>query len=166
MRKELYNKIRERLLSLCVNAAGEYYTAPDDADSDLFPSVIKHIDLWNQNVEFIEQDAPWERPAVFVEFEPVRWNAIVSGVEYRSEARVCLHIVTDWTGAYNESEPGATDVFDLPEHIHEVLAGIEGKAFLDFKLAESLTNHNHEDIVESIEVYDFVALKSVEPKAP
>lgn len=31
MRKELYNKIRERLISLCVNAAGEYYTAPDDA---------------------------------------------------------------------------------------------------------------------------------------
>ena len=42
---------------------------------------IKHIDLWNHNVEFIEQEENWERPAVFVEFCPIRWNAIVDGVE-------------------------------------------------------------------------------------
>lgn len=30
--------------------------------------LIKHIDLWNHNVEFIEQEENWERPAVFVEF--------------------------------------------------------------------------------------------------
>ena len=27
--------------------------------------LIKHIDLWNHNVEFIEQEENWERPAVF-----------------------------------------------------------------------------------------------------
>ena len=43
-----------------------------------------HI-LWNHNVEFIEQEENWERPAVFVEFCPIRWNAIVDGVEYRAE---------------------------------------------------------------------------------
>ena len=45
---------------------------------------VRHIDLWNHNVEFIEQEDGWERPAVFVEFCPIRWNAIVSGVEYRA----------------------------------------------------------------------------------
>ena len=44
--------------------------------------LIKHIDLWNHNVEFIEQEENWERPAVFVEFCPIQWNAIVPGVEY------------------------------------------------------------------------------------
>ena len=39
--------------------------------------LIKHIDLWNHNVEFIEQEENWERPAVFVEFCPIQWNAIV-----------------------------------------------------------------------------------------
>ena len=45
--------------------------------------VIKHIDLWNHNVEFIEQEDGWARPAVFVEFCPIRWNAIVSGGRVR-----------------------------------------------------------------------------------
>ena len=65
MRKELYNMLRERL-------------------KEVGGGVIKHIDLWNHNVEFIEQEDGWARPAVFVEFCPIRWNAIVSGVEYRA----------------------------------------------------------------------------------
>ena len=41
MRKELYN-----LLCRELGAIAE----------------IKHIDLWNRNVEFIEQEEGWERP--------------------------------------------------------------------------------------------------------
>lgn len=160
MRKELYNKIKQHLSLLCVNAAGEYYVAPLDADDDLYNRAIKHIDLWNQNVEFIEQESAWERPAVFVEFEPVRWNSIVPGTEYRAEARVRLHIVTDWTSAVVDGSDGSGEFFELPDKIHDVLAGLEGKGFMDFTLEESVTNHNHEDIVESIEVYSFVAFKS------
>ena len=54
MREELYRKLKTRLESLCINGAGEYYERPDDADMDdeLYPRAIKHIDLWNHNVEF------------------------------------------------------------------------------------------------------------------
>lgn len=51
-RKEMYNMICQRLKAI---------------------EVIKHIDLWNNNVAFIEQEDGWERPAVFVEFMPVNW---------------------------------------------------------------------------------------------
>ena len=78
MRKELYN-----LLCRELGAIAE----------------IKHIDLWNRNVEFIEQEEGWERPAVFVEFGPIQWKPIVNGVEYRAEPQITLHIVTDWAGA-------------------------------------------------------------------
>ncbi len=59
MREELYRKLKARLEALCVNAAGEYYERPDDADMDdeLYPRAIKHIDLWSHNVEFLEQEA-------------------------------------------------------------------------------------------------------------
>lgn len=167
MRKELYNAIKTRLEALCVNAAGEYYTRPDEADVDdeLYPRAIKHIDLWNRNVEFIDQDTPWERPAVFIEFEPIRWNDIVPAVEYRAEANVRLHIVTDWAPAYKDFAGVGIDL-DLPDKIHDVIAGIDGETFKDLQLAESHTNHDHEDIVESIEVYSYVAIKSAAPKAP
>ena len=40
--------------------------------------IINHIDLWNHNVEFIEQEENWSCPAVFVEFSPIEWNEIVN----------------------------------------------------------------------------------------
>lgn len=143
MRKELYEMLCEELKKV-----GD--------------GMIKHIDLWNHNVEFIEQEENWERPAVFVEFCPIRWNAIVPGVEYRAEPEVKLHIVTDWKGASSadsDFREEALEVFDLPGLIHERLSCLEGETFKVFDLVESQTNHNHEDIVESIEVYSCVAIK-------
>ncbi len=141
MRREVYNEIASALAKVGDGA-------------------VKHIDLWNRNVEFIEQETAWERPAVFIEFEPVQWKSIVPGVEYRAEARVRLHIVTDWANSTG-GLAGCGDLFDLPELIHGQLAGLEGNTFAGFALSESVTNHNHEDIVESIEVYEFVAFKSI-----
>lgn len=162
MRKEIYNKLKSHLHALCVNAAGEYEIASAEMDDELCKRAIKHIDMWNRNVEFIDQEIPWERPAVFIEFEPIQWITIVPGIEYRAEARVRLHIVTDWATAVEDGTDGAGKFFELPDKIHDVLAGLEGKCFRDFTLAESLTNHNHEEIVESIEVYSFIALKHKE----
>ncbi len=105
MRKELYNLLCQEL-------------------KEVGGGIIKHIDLWNHNVEFIEQEESWARPAVFVEFCPIRWNAIVNGVEYRAEPEVKLHIVTDWAGSSSEGselKEEALEVFDLPELIHERL---------------------------------------------
>lgn len=157
MRKELYNAIKERLGRLCRHAAGEYYMAEDDMDRDEADPAIKHIDLWNRNVEFIEEETPWERPAVFIEFGPVKWHAIVPGIEYRAEPQIILHIVTDWA----ESSESCIDVLDLPDHIHDAIAGLDGECFREVSLSESQTNHNHEEIVENIEVYDYVAIKSM-----
>ncbi|MBQ0029414.1 MAG: hypothetical protein KBT32_03150 [Bacteroidales bacterium] len=145
MRKELYEKLCERLKTVGGGA-------------------IKYIDLWNHNVEFIEQEENWERPAVFVEFQPIQWITIQPGVEYRSKPVVNLHVVTDWHGsssADSELREKSLEVFDLLEEIHKTLAGMEGETFAEFDLQESITNHNHEDLVESIESYSCVFLKSL-----
>ena len=143
MRKELYNLICQKL--------GEI-------------EEIKHIDLWNHNVEFIEQEENWARPAVFVEFCPIQWNAIAPGVEYRAEPQVKLHIVTDWEGsadAGSQFKEEALKVFDLVDTIHRKLACLDGETFMQLDLVESQTNHNHEDIVENIEMYQCVAIRSL-----
>lgn len=155
MREELYRKIKARLEALCINAAGEYYERPDDADMDdeLYPRAIKHIDLWNHNVEFLEQEAPWPRPAVFIEFVPFKWHAIVPGVEYRAQPLINLHVVTDWAEQKDIGE------FWLLNMIHEQLAGLEGENFMEFDIDSSATNHNHDDIVENIETYTCVGFR-------
>lgn len=158
MREELYRKLKARLESLCVNGAGEYYERPDDADMDdeLYLRAIKHIDLWNHNVEFLDQEVPWARPAVFIEFVPFKWAQIVPGVEYRAQPLINLHVVTDWTGA-------DTDVghFRLLDKIHALVAGLCGNTFMEFDIDSSATNHNHEDIVENIETYTCVAFRQL-----
>ena len=137
MRKEIYKMLCERLGNI-----------PE----------IKYIDLWNHNVEFIEQEDNWERPAVFVELCPINWEATVAGMRYVTEAKVNLHVVTDWLGssaANSDQREESLTVFDLLEKIHTALADVDGEHFREFDISNSTTNHNHEDILENIETYSY-----------
>lgn len=141
MRKEIYNKLMERLTAV---------------------EGVEYVDLWNHNVEFIEQEENWARPAVFVEFLPVKWDATVNGVRYVAEVTVNLHVVTDWAGSSSsasELREESLKVFDLLEDIHRGLAGMDGDTFREFDLVGSTTNHNHEDILENIETYTCVGYR-------
>lgn len=60
MRKELFNAIKAKLAS----------DVPE----------VQHIDLWNHNVEFVEQEEGWARPAVFVEFGKIEWSPFKAAV--------------------------------------------------------------------------------------
>lgn len=165
MRKELYELICERLSRLYETADGRHvYVDEGEAVPEGAQRLVKHIDLWNHNVEFIEQEENWERPAVFVEFVPIRWNAIQPGVEYRAEAQVNLHVVTDWQGSTSQGSELREDglrVFDLLDTIHRGLACAEGETFMELDLIGSQTNHNHEEIIENIEMYQCVAIRSL-----
>ncbi len=160
MREELYCKLKARLEALCIDVDGVYFDASVenmiDTDTIEKERAIKHIDLWNRNVEFIEQETAWARPAVFIEFVPFKWNVIVPGVEYRAQPLVNLHIVTDWVNQDVDIQQ-----FRLMDKIHELLAGMSGKTFMEFDIDSSSTNHNHEELVENIETYTCVAFREL-----
>lgn len=126
MRKELYNAIKTKLAS----------DVPE----------VKHIDLWNQNVEFIDQEDVWERPAVFVEFGKIEWSAFQGGCQ-RGKGIITIHLVTDW------ADGGHDAAFDLCHKVHTALDGLGGEDFNGMALVETNTNHNHEEILESIDSY-------------
>ena len=125
MRKELYQKLKDCLGSL---------------------ESVKYVALWNHNVEYIEQEQPWERPAVFIEILPLEWRCVVPGHEYHSVVTLRLHIVYDW------SENELND-FDLESEIAQAVIGLEGDGFSPLEPVGSATNHNHEQIVEDIDTY-------------
>ena len=155
----------DRLSRLYETAEGDYVVVEAGFEAPTGASrLIRHIDLWNHNVEFIEQEDQWERPAVFVEFQPIQWNVIHPGVEYRSEPVVSLHVVTDWQGSTSVDSPFKGEslrVFDVLGIIHRVLAGVCGETFADFDLVGSRTNHNHDEIIENIESYQCVGIRSL-----
>lgn len=143
LRRELYEALCERLLGV---------------------DGVKYVDLWNHNVEFIEQETAWARPAVFVEFSPVKWDATVNGLRYVGAVTVSLHVVTDWAGssaADSAERDSALDVFDLLERIHAALADLCGENFRELDLVESTTTHNHEDILENVETYTCVGYRTI-----
>ena len=135
VREEIYLAIKERLGAL---------------------DEVQHIDLWNSNVEFIEEDAAWARPAVFVEFTPILWEQVSGHREQRGSCQVRLHIVTDWS-----EDACGTSVFAYSKKIQCALMGLHGSYFHAFQLVETHTNHNHEEIVESIEVYKLRCVRSL-----
>jgi hypothetical protein len=119
----------------------------------------------DHNVEFIEQEDNWERPAVFVELCPINWEATVAGMRYVTEAKVNLHVVTDWLGssaANSDQREESLTVFDLLEKIHTALADVDGEHFREFDISNSTTNHNHEDILENIETYSYVGYRELD----
>ena len=113
MRKELFNAIKAKL-------------------GDEVPEV-KHIDLWNHNVEFIEQEDGWERPAVFVEFGKIDWSPFQGGYQ-RGKGTVTIHLVTDW------AEGGHDAAFDLESKVHAAIDGLSGEDFNGMALMETITN--------------------------
>lgn len=127
MRKELFDAVKAKLTA----------DVPE----------VKHVDLWNHNVEFIEQEVGWERPAVFVEFGAITWSPFVGSPALRGQGTVNIHLVTDW------AEGGQASAFELGGKVFRALAGLQGEAFDGMALMETLTNHNHEELLESVDRY-------------
>ena len=117
---------------------------------------VKHIDLWNEQVEFIEQEEPFGTPAVFVEFRPVRW-ATLGGTVQQADVDIRLHIVTPWKGSAKDGsifQQDALERFALLERIDRCLFNLQGAeggtSFCMTRRTGSSTNHNHDELVEDI----------------
>ena len=164
MRKEIYEMLCERLFQLAADGSIIDTTAAEPQPAENRERMIKHVDLWNHNVEFIEQEAQWERPAVFVEFHPITWNRLQGFGQYHTRSRFSLHVVVDWPGSTSADSAfrdAGLDVFALLDSIHSLLVGASGKNYSQVDLVESQTNHNHEELVEYIETYSYKGMKEL-----
>ena len=145
MRKKLYLAIIEKLKGLTHENGSP---------------MIQHFDLWNQNVEFIQEESPWPRPAVFIEFTPIQWRNLQKGIQ-TADITFILHVVTDWNGGSADGscyQEQSLEVFDLLDTIHGQLNRLgrqyeDNSGFRNTLRVSSATNHNHEEIREDIETY-------------
>jgi len=148
MRKQLYLAIKEHIKAI-TDENGE--------------QVFKHFDLWNKQVEFIEQETPFAMPAVFIEFRPIMWDTLGEGNQ-KADATVVLHIVTHWFGQtadYSPIEEESLSYLDLADLLHQHMEGftiddddhdLYAGAFMR---SASNINHDHSEYVDSSEEYGF-----------
>lgn len=135
----------------------EIYEAITSALQEVGDDAIRHIDLWNQNVAFIDQDDPWDRPAVFIEFGEIVWEPLKGPGNYmKGRGEILLHVVTDWKGSAAAGSTTREDTlgdYALLNLIHEKMSGLRADVFRNVILSRTLINHNHQEILENIEVY-------------
>lgn len=109
---------------------------------------IQHVDVWNHNVEFIDQEQAWHRPAVFVEFGDMLWEHVKQG-ERRTKFSLTLHLVCD----YN-TQADILQQWELAEEVSTAVCNLssdgDGSSFCISALQSTSTNHNHEDLVEEL----------------
>lgn len=114
---------------------------------------IKYIDLWNEHLTEIQTASVWPTPSVFIEFEQYEVRQMANHTR-TADISVRLHIITR-TMTYNGSEDkrmsDALDYFDLIDDINLAMSSLSGSNFTTFMLTASATNHNHSELIESIE---------------
>lgn len=119
---------------------------------------VAHVDMWNQNVVFIDEETAWERPAVFIELGTVAWESTKEAEWLRGSVEVTLHIVTDWVGDREDRFKG----FRLSKEIRNRLQGLRGGLFGTLTHCESRTDHDHAEIVETVDVYRCRGVERIE----
>ncbi len=112
---------------------------------------VKHVDLWNQQTGFMEEEAPFEMPAVFVEFGDIQWN--VQKDCFRGFGEVRLHTVLAW------STEAPVEAWRLTDRIWKAVTRIEGESFSGSYPSMTLPNNSHEDVFENIDVFQVKYLK-------
>lgn len=121
---------------------------------------IKFIDLWNEQIAEITDGSVWSYPAVFIEFEEIIWQQ--NGLNIRTaDIGIRLHIITQQvatsSGHIDDNLQASLEYFDLIDRITSVLQGLSGDNFSPLMLSQSITNHNHAELIESIERFVFRA---------
>lgn len=117
---------------------------------------VQYVGLWNNEIEKIQGNIAFPLPAVFVEFETIEWDQ--GGLNMRTgDVAIRLHIITamqmPWVN--NETEENRDiEYLELINKINRKIQGLEGDNFSKMMLTTSATNHNHNELVESIERFE------------
>jgi hypothetical protein len=141
MRKNIYLAICEKLTEL-KNNNGQ--------------NLIQHFDLWNNNVQFIEEEMPFNTPAVFVEFAPIQWKYYPNRTR-EAVIRLRLHVVTRKTAPTDTNSQylnESLNFLDLLDNIQNLLSGHILEGTNPLTPVASTTNHNHNELFNCIEEFD------------
>lgn len=160
MRKQLYLAIIAQLKLIQLNSQGKYITAPvpvtnPEKIAAKAKQVIKTFDVWNNQLDYIEEEPPFALPAVFLEFLPIQWEARSKGVR-GADVSLTLHVVTANRAPSKGTlgmETQAFAFFDLLDAINYNLYNLKGDFFRYLTSAASATDHNYSEIIDSQETY-------------
>ncbi|MBR3565325.1 MAG: hypothetical protein IKN91_03220 [Paludibacteraceae bacterium] len=122
--------------------------------------LIKHIDLFNEQVLHSEEEQPFLTPAVFVEFAAIDWQKQLHGVR-EAVVTVRLHVVTDTrVGKWADVVPRLCLCDDINRALHglsfaapQEVPTRRNSVMNDLTLLRSITDHDFDELADNIEEY-------------
>lgn len=123
---------------------------------------IQYIDLWNEQLAEIKGENAWPTPSVFVEFEQYEVRQMANHVR-TADVSVRLHIITravPYNSNDTERMAAALSYFDTIDRVNASMSTLSGNCFTTFMLTATATNHNHAQLIESIERHTCRAVDS------
>lgn len=140
MRKQIYTAVSEALAAAGIG--------------------IEHIDLFNNQVLYGEDEQPFLTPAVFIEFADIEWQKQLHGVR-EAVVNIKLHVVTDTrVGRWRDAVERLALADDINRCLHGLHTIVENdgqnrpvSVVNDFTLTRSLTDHNFDELADDIEEY-------------
>lgn len=158
MRKTLYLALIERLGQIVLGADGPTFE-PDARKRKGRRPVFQHFDMWNEDVLQLTKQRPFPTPALFFEFDTIRWN--YNGQKVRqADIPIRLHIVTATTAtaeAGGRYQVKALERFDIIDGVTQALLSFSYDDGVrqagTFRQSESATDHNHEQVCDDIETW-------------
>lgn len=157
MRKQLFNSLQQRLQLIQKNEHGNYIVA---SQHDATKTTIKHFDLWNQQLEYLDEEQPFNTPAVFIEFLPIQWRHQSLGTR-DATLSINLHIITRRNFPTRADQQYATEALgflELLDAINLCLHGHKGENFGALTGTLSQTDNNYDEIMHSIETYNTLGI--------
>ena len=91
MRKFIYKSVVERLKK--IRKENGEYIIEEQLEPEEYESVIKHFDLWHNQLAYIEEGLPFELPAILIEFRPIQWRHQGNAVR-EAAVEIALHVLT------------------------------------------------------------------------
>jgi len=101
---------------------------------------VKHVDLWDNQVEMEEKNNSFPRPAVFIDPEEIDWTDSSQGAQ-TGELRISFHIVQETLAEFYAGSPDrekALKVFDLPNKVHNAMQRFSGLWFAPLSRVKSV----------------------------
>ena len=114
---------------------------------------INHINLWNKQTDELEKSSGFALPAVFVEFDPIRWEQRGQGCK-TATATIRLHIVINTLADPADGslyQYDALQIFDIIDDVVDSVSGLAGEGFNSLMHVDTMPDHNHGQIQHHIE---------------
>jgi hypothetical protein len=144
MRKFIYQSIVEKLSQI--------------TDAQEQP-VIKHFDLWRNQLAGIEEEQPFELPAVLVELRPIMWRHQGNAVR-EAAVEIALHVLTRQNMPTSNELPYSEESLQFLDFLTDINRSLHGyykvsdRFIHDSIIAtQSTTDNDSYEIRHDIEVF-------------